>query len=112
MSDPGPNGARFFLDTLGQEGVDVLFGLTGSQFLDVLDLVRRGLSNAQIGERLYISPNTAERHVSSILDKLGARTRAEARRAVNRKIGAADGVIPRFGIQRSEPRCAYEHHKR
>src|SRR4051812_16717796 len=34
------NGARFFLETLAREGVDVLFGLTGSQFLDVLDLVR------------------------------------------------------------------------
>jgi DNA-binding NarL/FixJ family response regulator len=51
--------------------------LTGRE-ADVLDLVRRGLSNAQIGERLYISPKTAEHHVSSILDKLGARTRAEA----------------------------------
>ena len=36
----GPTGARYFLDVLVQEGVDVLFGLTGSQFLDVLDLVR------------------------------------------------------------------------
>jgi DNA-binding CsgD family transcriptional regulator len=51
--------------------------LTGRE-VDVLDLVRRGLTNAQIGERLYISPKTAEHHVSSILDKLGARTRAEA----------------------------------
>jgi DNA-binding NarL/FixJ family response regulator len=51
--------------------------LTGRE-ADVLDLVRRGLTNAQIGERLYISPKTAEHHVSSILDKLGARTRAEA----------------------------------
>jgi thiamine pyrophosphate-dependent acetolactate synthase large subunit-like protein len=33
-------GAEFFLETLVREGVDVLWGLTGSQFLDVLDLVR------------------------------------------------------------------------
>ncbi len=45
---------------------------------DVLDLVRRGLTNAQIGERLYISPKTAEHHVSSVLGKLGVRSRAEA----------------------------------
>jgi DNA-binding NarL/FixJ family response regulator len=44
----------------------------------VLDLVRRGLTNAQIGERLYISPKTAEHHVSSVLGKLGVRSRAEA----------------------------------
>ncbi len=36
----GPTGARFFLDTLIREGVDVMFGLSGSQFLDVLDLAR------------------------------------------------------------------------
>src|SRR5579884_2632917 len=35
-----PTGARYLLDTLIQERVEVLFGLTGSQFLDVLDLVR------------------------------------------------------------------------
>jgi DNA-binding NarL/FixJ family response regulator len=45
---------------------------------DVLDLVRRGLTNAQIGERLYISPRTAEHDVSSVLGKLGVRSRAEA----------------------------------
>ena len=45
---------------------------------DVLDLVRQGLTNAQIGERLFISPKTAEHHVSSMLGKLGVRSRAEA----------------------------------
>jgi DNA-binding NarL/FixJ family response regulator len=45
---------------------------------DVLNLVRRGLTNAQIGKRLYISPKTAEHHVSSVLGKLGVRNRAEA----------------------------------
>ena len=45
---------------------------------DVLDLLRAGLTNAEIGERLYISPKTAEHHVSRILTKLGVRSRAEA----------------------------------
>jgi DNA-binding NarL/FixJ family response regulator len=45
---------------------------------DVLDLVRHGLTNIQIGERLSISPKTAEHHVSSVLGKLGVRSRAEA----------------------------------
>ena len=46
--------------------------------LEVLDLVRQGNTNAEIATRLYISPKTAEHHVSRILNKLGVRTRAEA----------------------------------
>lgn len=45
---------------------------------DVLELLRQGLTNAEIGQRLYIAPKTAEHHVSRILTKLGARSRAEA----------------------------------
>ena len=45
---------------------------------DVLDLLREGLTNAEIGARLYISPKTAEHHVSAVLSKLGVRSRAEA----------------------------------
>ena len=44
---------------------------------EVLDLLALGLSNAEIGERLYISPKTAEHHVGRILSKLGLRRRAE-----------------------------------
>jgi DNA-binding NarL/FixJ family response regulator len=45
---------------------------------DVLELVRDGLTNPQIGAELYISPRTVAHHVSHILAKLGLRTRAEA----------------------------------
>jgi DNA-binding CsgD family transcriptional regulator len=44
----------------------------------VLDLIAEGLSNRQIGERLYISGKTASVHVSAILRKLGASSRTEA----------------------------------
>ena len=37
-----------------------------------------GLGNAQIAERLIVSPKTADHHVSSILRKLNVRTRGEA----------------------------------
>jgi DNA-binding CsgD family transcriptional regulator len=45
---------------------------------EVLDLLSHGLSNPEMGRRLFISPKTVEHHVSRILSKLGLRTRAEA----------------------------------
>jgi DNA-binding CsgD family transcriptional regulator len=44
-------------------------GLTNRQ-LDVARLVARGMSNSEIATRLYISPKTADHHVSAILGKL------------------------------------------
>jgi len=45
---------------------------------EVLGLLARGMSNAQIGKALFITEKTAGHHVSSILAKLGVRNRAEA----------------------------------
>jgi DNA-binding CsgD family transcriptional regulator len=43
---------------------------------EVLDLVGQGLSNAEVGKRLFISVRTVQSHVSSLLAKLGAENRA------------------------------------
>jgi DNA-binding CsgD family transcriptional regulator len=45
---------------------------------EVLDLLSHGLSNPEIGARLFISPKTVEHHVGRLLAKLGLRSRSEA----------------------------------
>ncbi|MEO5840889.1 MAG: LuxR C-terminal-related transcriptional regulator [Acidimicrobiales bacterium] len=52
---------------------------------EVLELLALGLSNAEIGTRLFISPKTVEHHVGRILSKLGLRSRAEAAAHVARR---------------------------
>jgi len=44
---------------------------------EVLALVGRGKSNAEIAERLVLSPLTAKTHVARLFSKLGARDRAQ-----------------------------------
>ena len=51
--------------------------LSRSEF-EVLRLVADGLSNLEIGERLFVSENTVKSHVSSILSKLHLKNRTQA----------------------------------
>ena len=54
-------------------------GLTARQ-LEVLSLLAEGLTNAEIADRLVVSPRTAEHHVAAVLTKLGAPSRRDAAR--------------------------------
>jgi len=56
---------------------DVLAVLTERE-LEVFSLLTAGLSNSEIGSRLYLSEPTIKTHVGSILRKLGLRDRVQA----------------------------------
>lgn len=51
--------------------------LLGSREADVARLVAEGMTNKQIGSRLFISERTVEGHVRSIMNKLGLNSRAQ-----------------------------------
>ena len=45
---------------------------------EVLDLIAEGLTNKQIGARLFLAEKTVKNHVSSLLAKLGMERRTQA----------------------------------
>ncbi|MCX2924052.1 response regulator [Streptomyces sp. NEAU-W12] len=57
-------------------GAERLAALTDRE-REVMALVAAGLSNEEIGGRLFMSPLTAKTHVSRAMTKLGARDRAQ-----------------------------------
>lgn len=56
---------------------DGLPGLTDVES-QILDLIAEGLTNKQIGERLYLAEKTVKNHVTSLLSKLGVQRRTQA----------------------------------
>ncbi|MCG6963456.1 MAG: LuxR C-terminal-related transcriptional regulator [Acidobacteria bacterium] len=60
--------------------------------IEVLDLIARGRSNAEIASALSIAPKTVRNHVTNLFGKLGVSHRAEAVvRALEAGFGAAPG---------------------
>lgn len=60
-----------------READDRLKALTGQE-RKVLDLLTAGLSNREIGERLFLAEKTVKNYVSNVLMKLGMKSRTEA----------------------------------
>jgi DNA-binding CsgD family transcriptional regulator len=54
-------------------------GLTVRE-VEVLRLVAKGMTDAQIAETLVISPRTVNTHLTSIYNKIGVSSRSEATR--------------------------------
>ncbi|MGB7413538.1 MAG: response regulator transcription factor [Thermosynechococcaceae cyanobacterium] len=67
---------RSELHTQSQPIADVRLDLTPRE-QEVLVLLTEGLSNAQIGDRLHLSPRTIEKYVSKLLQKTETHNRAE-----------------------------------
>jgi DNA-binding NarL/FixJ family response regulator len=59
---------------------------------DILVAMGRGLSNAEIGEHLFLAETTVKTHVTRVLAKLGVRDRVQAVVLAHRA-----GVVPRDG---------------
>ena len=66
-------GTRRRLPLIGGRGVE----LTSREW-EVLDLMAEGLTTAQIAARLFVSPVTVRRHISGVVEKLGAPDREAA----------------------------------
>jgi DNA-binding NarL/FixJ family response regulator len=69
--------AEFAARTKEPAGPPTALAELTSREREVMALVAEGLTNAEIGERLFMSPATARTHVSRILTKLGARDRTQ-----------------------------------
>ena len=81
-ADDGSLVVRAVGEALLLEERPAALGLTRRE-REVVELVGEGLTNAQIAERLWISPGTVRRHLENAYEKLGVSTRTAAVRALS-----------------------------
>lgn len=77
----GPSATQRLLERFGEAPAPAkarsLDALTDRE-REILELIARGLSNAELAQRLYLSETTVKTHVSAVLRKLGVRDRVQA----------------------------------
>jgi DNA-binding NarL/FixJ family response regulator len=108
---------RAELQLQAQQTADVRLDLTTRE-QEVLVLLTEGLSNAQIGDRLHLSPRTIEKYVSKLLQKTETHNRAETiRYAFDHHLVSGthngDGAVPRSSnvVDLHKHRRADQSHK-
>jgi two-component system, NarL family, response regulator LiaR len=73
-----PQIARKVLEHLKPPAAKSPLGTLSQREMDVLQLVVRGLSNAEIASELFLSPNTIKTHLRGIMNKLSVDDRVQA----------------------------------
>ena len=63
---------------VGRGVPEAIASLLSARELEVLELLATGRANRQIADELVVALDTVKKHVSHILDKLGASNRTEA----------------------------------
>jgi DNA-binding NarL/FixJ family response regulator len=69
---------RYVTTTMSEAARRERFGELTERELEILGLLTRGLSNAEIGSELFLSEATVKTHVTRVLQKLGVRDRIQA----------------------------------
>jgi DNA-binding NarL/FixJ family response regulator len=69
--------ARLRQGPQGEREPEALPGLTGRE-REILALIGEGLTNRQIGQRLFLAEKTVKNHISRLLAKLGVERRVQA----------------------------------
>ena len=86
-----PEAARKVMTRMREQAnrSDPLAGLTGQE-RKILELIGEGLTNRQIGERMFLAEKTVKNYVSALFAKLGMERRTQAAALATRVFDQAD----------------------